>query len=71
MKRVPEALYLHTIIDMGEKGTLSPRQIAPAVEYVHTCGYEVSGNILGEILVKCHENSAWHRYMEVKIPIKI
>ena len=24
LKRAPEALYLHTIIDMGEKGTLLP-----------------------------------------------
>lgn len=64
-------LYLHTIIDMGEKGELGVDLIRPAVDYMKACGYSPAGQILGEILIKTHEGPAWHRYMELKIPVNI
>ncbi|MBP3869953.1 MAG: MerR family transcriptional regulator [Faecalicoccus sp.] len=70
IKILPSQTYLHTIIDMGEKGELSIKQLRPALDYMETRGYQINGQILGEILVKCHEEGKWHRYMEIKIPVK-
>lgn len=71
VRHLQGGLYLHTIIDMGEKGDLGADLIRPAVDYMQACGYRLSGQILGEILVKTHEGPAWHRYMELKIPVNI
>lgn len=67
---LPAQMYVHTIIDMGEKGTMDIRQLRPALDYVESHGFEITGEILGEILVRLYEKGRWHRYMEVMIQIK-
>lgn len=67
---LPGGLFLHTIIDMGEKGDVGSGIIRPAIEYMRACGHEAEGPIYGEILIKSHDGPVWHRYMELKIPVK-
>lgn len=63
--------YVHTIVDMGEKGELSINQLKPCLSYIREKGYTVNGTILGTILIKFHEQEKWHRYIELRIPVKI
>lgn len=64
------SLCVHTIIDMGEKGQLDMKDLKPALNYINERGFVVEGPIQGEILLRVHDNEEWHRYMELKIPVK-
>lgn len=69
IKVLPSQLYLHTIIDAGEKGEFSIKKLEPSLQYIEDKKYIVLGDILGELLIRVHENGKWHRYIELMIPI--
>lgn len=64
-----EGLYLTTIINMGEKGSVSSEMFIPALEYVKKNGYQITGQCYGEIFLRNYEEDGWHRYLKLMIPI--
>lgn len=70
VKTFPSQMYLHTMIDIGEKKELSIKMLKPALKHIQECNLETEGYILGELLIRVHENGIWHRYMDIIIPIK-
>ncbi len=63
-------LSVHTIIDMGEKGGLDIHSLKHILSYMAGRSYQPAGKIRGEILARVHQGKRWHRYVEIKIPIK-
>ncbi len=62
--------YLHTVIDLGDKDELSIKMLEPSIEYLKSHKLTTNGDIIGELLVRFHENDKWFRYVEVIIPVK-
>ncbi|KPU44342.1 zinc-responsive transcriptional regulator [Oxobacter pfennigii] len=70
VKILPEQVYITTIVNAGEKGELSVQLLEPAISYTESKGYKISGDILGELLVRTHESGKYHRFFELMIPIQ-
>ncbi|WP_238902816.1 MULTISPECIES: MerR family transcriptional regulator [unclassified Clostridium] len=70
VKTIPPQLCVSTIINAGEKDELSLKMIEPAIEYVNKSDFSISGDIVGSILVRVHENSKLCRYIEIMIPVE-
>lgn len=66
----PKRMYLHTIIDLGEKLQLSNHLLEPVIEQVHSKGLEIEGDIIGDLMIRFYEKGKWHRYVELLIPVK-
>lgn len=68
--RIPGQVYLHTILDIGEKESLNLDMLEPILEHVESKGLEIEGHIIGELMLRCYEGPSYHRYVEIMIPIK-
>ena len=62
--------FLHTIIDIGEKESLSLDMLKPTIDYLKDKDLSVGGDIIGYLMIRCYENGSYHRYVEVMIPVE-
>lgn len=67
---IPDQLCLCTIVDAGEKGELSLEIFEPAIMYIEEKGFKICGDIMGELLLRVHNNEKFCRYFEMMIPIE-
>lgn len=67
---IPGQLYLHTVLDIGEKGSLNLDMLKPVLDHVDSKGLEMEGDIIGELMLRCYEGQSYHRYVELMVPIK-
>lgn len=61
--------YLHTIIDIGEKESLSIGMLNPVIDHLYKKGLEIQGDIIGYLMIRCHEKGSFHRYVEIMVPV--
>lgn len=67
---IPAQRYLHTIIDMGERGQLSLKRLESVFEHIRSRNLMIGGDILGEMLVRFYENHKWRRLVDIMVPVK-
>lgn len=67
---IPEQMYLHTVLDIGEKESLTLEMMEPVLDYIKSKGLETENYIIGEIMMRCYEGKTLHRYVEIMAPIK-
>lgn len=70
VKTIPEQLCLMTIVDAGNKGDMTDSLLKPALQYIKHSSYQISGDILGNLLVRTHEKNQFCRYLEMMIPVE-
>ncbi len=63
-------LCVHTIIDIGDKNEVTIGHFKAICDYIQSRNLTIIGDFNCEILARVHENNKWHRYLEVKVPIK-
>jgi DNA-binding transcriptional MerR regulator len=63
-------LCLCTIVDMGEIGEFNRKCIEPMKKYSENKGYEQDGTIYGLLCERGTDEGHYHRYMELRMPIK-
>ena len=61
---------LYTIICAGDKGSFSLKLLDNALEFIEDNGYELAGDVIGNLLARTHETNGYFRYIEVWIPIR-
>ncbi|WP_342424000.1 MerR family transcriptional regulator [Paenibacillus sp. FSL E2-0178] len=70
VKCVRKKKCVTTIITAGEKGSFSLKLLDKALEYIRENGYQLTGNVTGNILARVHESDRYHRYIKVWLPIE-
>lgn len=68
--RIPEQVYLHTVLDMGGRNELTVKMLEPVLAYIKDKGIETDGYIIGEFLMHCRDGDSFHRYVEIMVPVK-
>lgn len=61
---------VHTIVSVGDRGTLSLRILDSAMKFIEEKGYKVVDNVIGNLLTRVHEGDKLIRYFELWIPIQ-
>lgn len=61
---------VYTVICAGEKGSFSLKLLDKALEFIEKEGYELAGNVTGNLLARTHEENGYSRFIEVWLPIK-
>lgn len=61
---------VYTVICAGDKGSFSLKLLDKAIEFIENNGYELAGDVIGNLLARVHEPSGYYRYIEVWLPIK-
>lgn len=67
---IPEQDYLHTVLDIGEKESLTLKMLEPVLDHIKSKGLQTDSYIIGEIMMRCYEGKTFHRYVETMVPIK-
>ncbi len=70
VKHITSTSCLSTVICAGEKGSFSLYLLEKALEFIDKNGYELVGDVIGNLLARTHETKGYSRYIEVWIPIK-
>ena len=68
--RIPGRVYLHTILDIGGRESLTVKMLEPVLEHVTRRGIGIDDYVVGEFLMCSYEGKTLHRYVEVMIPVK-
>ena len=66
---IPRQVSLHTIVDIGEKESLSLKKFEPILEELSQRNLKIDGPIVGELMIRCYEGKTYHRYMELMIRV--
>lgn len=67
--KLPSAMNLCTIADMGEKGNLDFTMLKNVFDYIKKHNLTIKGDLLGKVFIRFHERNTYHRYMEIQIPV--
>lgn len=70
VKHVKTRESVYTVICAGDKGSFSLKLLDGALEFIESNGYELVGDVIGNLLARVHEPSGYCRYIEVWFPIK-
>lgn len=70
VKHVESILSVYTVICAGERGTFSLKLLDKALEFIEENGYQIAGDVTGNLLARVHDPSGYHRYIEVWLPVK-
>ena len=70
VKYVSTRESVYTVICAGDKGSFSLKLLSEAIEFIENSGYELAGDVIGNLLARVHEPSEYCRYIEVWLPIK-
>ncbi|NMA17524.1 MAG: MerR family transcriptional regulator [Clostridiaceae bacterium] len=70
-KEVPEQLCLCTVINIGKKGQLSFDLFKPFLDYVETIPYEITGDLIGKLLVRLNQKGSFCRFVEAQLPVRM
>jgi Predicted transcriptional regulators len=61
---------VYTVICAGDKGSFSLKLLDKAIEFIQNNGYQLAGNVIGNLLARVHEPNGYCRYIEVWLPVK-
>lgn len=69
MQLFPQRDVLYTVIDAGERWNFGYQLFEPSIEFLHTNGYIINGDIYGNLLTRVFANKKYCRYIEIFIPV--
>ncbi len=69
-RRIPDQYCLCTVMDMGEIGMFDSDHVRTFADTVLSSGYIPEGKLHGLLLGRGKENEQYHRYLEVRMPVK-
>lgn len=70
MEEITRVKSIYTVLEVEEGKMFSPKLMEPILEYMKKRGYELDGDILGNIVAVVQKNNKRVRYMEVWVPIR-
>lgn len=70
VKYIKSTQSVYTVICAGEKGSFSLKLLNKALEFIEDNGYELAGNVIGNLLARVHEANGYFRYIEVWLTVK-
>lgn len=70
VKKLPRSICMTTVLDIGDRGTLSLNRYRDVLEKVREKGYIPTGTITSNLIVRCWKDGGYYRLAEVKIPLK-
>ncbi|MHC1684610.1 MAG: MerR family transcriptional regulator [Clostridiaceae bacterium] len=60
---------VYTVICAGNRGSFSLKLLDKALEFIEDNGYQLAGDVIGNLLVRAHEPDGYRRYIEVWLPV--
>lgn len=70
VERIEAGPCVRMMIKAGKEGTFHYDLLAPAIEYIQKHNFRLSGNPYGILLIRSHEETGLHRYLDFYLPIK-
>ncbi len=69
-RRVGSQYCLCTVMDMGDIGEFDADEIRKLISEISSSGYIAEGKASGLLLSRGEENGQFHRFLEVRIPVR-
>lgn len=69
VKVLPAGLYLCTVLDLGNYGTLDLKRFTPLIAYMEAHNIDPAGDIIGTVLTRVHEKGRLRRFIQYRIAV--
>ena len=66
---IPPQDCFYTVICAGDKGTLTHHLLDDLLKYIEEAGYQLNGDVNGNLIARINEDGKYHRYFEFWMPV--